>query len=50
MMAGSAKDTVEEEALRRFDSIFRREGSWPLSTLWVEKLGHLSGDTVFRYQ
>ena len=46
-MAGSAKDTVEEEALKRFDSSFRYLASF--NTL-VEELGHLSEDTVFLNQ
>ena len=49
MMAGSAK-ALEEEALGRFDSSFRREGSWPLLTPREEELGHIGGDTVFLYK
>ena len=53
MMYGSAKDTVEEEDLRRLDSSFiylNRKALDPLLTLRVKELGHLSGDTVFLYQ
>ena len=48
-MAGCAK-ALEEEALRRFDSSFRREGFWPLLIPREEELGHLCKDTVFLYQ